>query len=87
MEFKRLSSKGGLNIPVKLRRFMGIEPRDPMELEINEKNELIVRAYQTRCIFCGKQDIFLKQNGKGVCQECANHLVDEYVKQKREEFT
>ena len=83
MEFKRLSSKGGLNIPVKLRRFMGIEPRDPMELEVNENNELVVRAYQTRCIFCGKQDVILKKNGKGVCSACADQVIDEYVRIKR----
>ena len=86
MEYKRITSKGGLNIPVKLRRMMGIEPRDAMELDINEKNELVVRAYQARCIFCGNQEIILRQNGKGVCLECANHLVDTYVKQKRKEL-
>lgn len=86
MEFKRLSSKGGLNIPIKLRRFMGIEPRDPMELEVNENNELVVRAYQTRCIFCGKQDVILKKNGKGICSACADQVVDEYVQMKRKEL-
>ena len=86
MEYKRITSKGGLNIPVKLRRWMGMEPRDAVELDINEKNELVVRAYQTRCIFCGCHDIILKQNGKGVCQECANHLVDGYVGHQREEL-
>lgn len=30
MEYKRITSKGGVNIPVKLRRSMGIEPRTPL---------------------------------------------------------
>lgn len=79
MEYKRISSKGGVNIPVKLRRFMGIMPKDPVELEINEKNELVVRAYQVRCIFCGKQDVILRKNGKGICKECADQLESDYV--------
>lgn len=86
MEYKRITSKGGLNIPVKLRRMMGIEPRDAMELDINEKNELVVRAYQARCIFCGNQEIILRQNGKGVCNECAGHLADGYMKHRRKEL-
>ena len=31
MEYKRITSKGGINIPVKLRRSMGMEPRDAVE--------------------------------------------------------
>ena len=53
MEYKRITSKGGVNIPVKLRRSMGIEPRDAIELEVNDRNELVIRAYQARCIYCG----------------------------------
>ena len=78
MEYKRITSKGGVNIPVKLRRSMGIEPRDAIEL--------VIRAYQARCIYCGSEEIHLKKNGKGVCRACADQLVDEYVKQKRKEL-
>lgn len=86
MEYKRITSKGGINVPVKLRRWMGLEPRDAIELDVNEKNELVVRAYQTRCIFCGNQEVILKKNGKGICNSCANQVVDEYVKLKRKEL-
>ena len=48
MEYKRITSKGGVNIPVKLRRSMGMEPRDAIELEVNDRNELVIRAYQAR---------------------------------------
>ena len=86
MEYKRITSKGGVNIPVKLRRSMGIEPRDAIELEVNDRNELVIRAYQARCIYCGSEEIHLKKNGKGGCRACADQLVDEYVKQKRKEL-
>ena len=36
--------QGGVNIPVKLRRSMGMEPRDAIELEVNDRNELVIRA-------------------------------------------
>ena len=86
MEYKRITSKGGVNIPVKLRRSMGMEPRDAIELEVNDRNELVIRAYQARCIYCGGGDIHLKNSGHGVCRACADQRVDEDVKQKRKEL-
>ena len=44
-EYKRITSKGGLNIPVSIRRAMGMECRDAMELEVTGENELVVRPY------------------------------------------
>ena len=43
MEYKRITSKGGVNIPVKLRRSMGMEPRDAIELEVNDRNDEYVK--------------------------------------------
>lgn len=85
MEYKRISSKGGLNIPVRLRREMGIEPKDGMELEMNEKNELVVRPYQARCIFCCGQDMILKINGKGICLACAEQAAELAKMERKEE--
>ena len=69
-EYKRITSKGGLNIPVSIRRAMGLQCRDAMELEVTGENELVVRPYQIRCIFCGNLDVMSKWKGKGICKEC-----------------
>lgn len=68
--YKRITSKGGLNIPVAIRRAMGLQCRDAMELEVTEKNELLIRPYQIRCIFCGDLDVMSTWKGKGVCKLC-----------------
>ena len=86
MEYKRITSKGGVNIPVKLRRSMGMEPRDAIELEVNDRIELVTRGQHARCLYCGSGEIHLNKHGKRVCRACADQLVDEYVKQKRKEL-
>ena len=86
MEYKRITSKGGVNIPVKLRRSMGIEPRDAIELEVSDFSAVLYGSYQPLCIFCLCVEIYLNKIGKGVCRACADQLVDEYVKQKRKEL-
>lgn len=65
MEYKRITSKGGVNIPVKLRRSMGIEPRDAIELEVNDRNELVIRAYQARCTTVEVRKSILRKMAKG----------------------
>lgn len=79
MEYKKITSKGGLNIPIKLRREMGIENGDPMEIEVNDQNNLVISAYNPRCIFCGSQEIIIRQNGKGICQNCLNQLTERKI--------
>lgn len=70
-EYKKITSKGGINLPVRLRREMGLEPGDPVELFVTAENKLQIGQYQTRCIFCSNTDVMCKIFGKGVCAECA----------------
>ena len=73
--YKRITSSGSVNIPVGIRRAMGIQCQDAMELEVTEKNELIVRPYQIRCIFCGNLDVMSTWKGKGICKPCLAEIV------------
>ena len=65
MEYKRITSKGGVNIPVKLRRSMGIEPGTPLSWRSMTGTSWSSRAYQARCIYCGSEEIHLKKMAKG----------------------
>ena len=74
--YKRITSSGGVSIPVGIRRAMGIQCQDAMELEVTEKNELIVRPHQIRCIFCGNLDVMSTWKGKGICKPCLAGIVE-----------
>lgn len=69
--YKKLTSHGSLSIPVAIRRELGMEPKDPVVLEIGEGNQIVVSAYRPRCIFCGSTDEVSVYRNKGVCPGCA----------------
>lgn len=71
--YKKVSSHGSINIPVALRRELGIEPRDAMEVDA-ENGKIVIKPYVERCIFCRGEDKVRRLNGKGVCESCLEKL-------------
>lgn len=68
--YKKVTSHGSISIPVAMRRGLGIEPHDPMEVE-EHGGEIRIRPYIPRCVFCGAVEGVVRLRGKGVCGECA----------------
>lgn len=68
--YKKVTSHGSISIPVVMRRGLGIEPHDPMEVEEHD-GEIRIRPYIPRCVFCGVADGVVKIRGKGICGACA----------------
>lgn len=70
--YKKLSSHGSINIPVAMRREIGIQGGDPMEVSLNN-GVVTVKPYLPRCIFCETNDesVIHKLRGKYICSHCA----------------
>ncbi|MCM1161516.1 MAG: AbrB/MazE/SpoVT family DNA-binding domain-containing protein [Roseburia sp.] len=69
--YKKVSSHGSINIPVAMRREIGIQGGDPMEVSLNN-GMVTVKPYTPRCIFCGTNEkVVHKLHGKYICVECA----------------
>lgn len=73
--YKKLSSHGSINIPVAMRRALGLEPKDPMILE-EEKGKVIISPYIPRCIFCKTTEEVQVFHGKGICCTCAGEIAE-----------
>lgn len=71
--YKKISSHGSINIPVAMRRELGIEPKDPMVLQA-VGGEIRVTPYVLRCNFCGETEKVREFRGKGICMTCAAKL-------------
>lgn len=68
--YKKISSHGSINIPVAMRREIGIQGGDPMEVSL-EGNTVTVKPYRPRCIFCGTNEgVDWMVHGKYVCRNC-----------------
>lgn len=68
--YKKLSSHGSINIPVAMRREMGLLKGDPMEVSLNN-GVVTIKPYTPRCIFCESTENVKQLFGKGICPECA----------------
>ena len=69
MIFKKMSSHGSINIPVQVRRSLGLQPKDVMELE-EQGGKIVIRPREMRCIFCGADEDVIKMKGRGICRSC-----------------
>lgn len=52
---RKVDELGRIVIPIELRRTMGIEEKDALEIYVdNEK--IILKKYEPACIFCGNAE-------------------------------
>lgn len=73
--YKKLSSHGSINIPVAMRREMGLQGGDPMEVSL-EGGTVTVKPYAPRCIFCGTDEgVAHRLHGKYICTGCAEEML------------
>lgn len=73
--YKKLSSHGSINIPVAMRRDMGLQKGDPMEVSL-DNGVVTVKPYTPRCIFCGtNEDVGHSLHGKHICAVCAAEIL------------
>ncbi len=70
---RKVDELGRIVIPIELRRVLGIEERDPMEIYVNE-DMIILKKYEASCIFCGKTKDVTPFKGKNICEKCMEAL-------------
>lgn len=72
MAHKRVTSHGSVNIPVAIRRELGIEPRDPVVVE-EAGGRIVISPYRNRCVVCGGTEAegWIRIRGKDICMACA----------------
>ena len=70
---RKVDELGRIVIPIELRRTMGIDVKDALEIYIdNEK--IILKKYEPACIFCGNAEDILNYQGKIICHACLAEL-------------
>lgn len=70
---RKVDELGRVVIPIELRRTLGIEEKDALEIYVdNEK--IILKKYEPACIFCGNATDVQHYRGRLVCRECATAM-------------
>lgn len=70
---RKVDELGRIVLPKELRRTMGIEVKDPLEIYV-EEDSIILKKYSPACIFCGSDDGLVEYKGKRICKHCLQAL-------------
>lgn len=70
---RKVDELGRVVIPIELRRTLGIDIKDPVEIYVDGEN-IILKKYQPACIFCDSADNVVTFKGKNVCMNCLREI-------------
>lgn len=70
---RKVDELGRVVIPIELRRNLGIDDRDGLEIFV-EEDQIILKRYSPSCIFCSNAGNIVKFNEKNVCTSCLEKL-------------
>jgi transcriptional pleiotropic regulator of transition state genes len=70
---RKVDELGRIVLPIELRRTMGINEKDSLEIYV-DGNNVILNKYDPSCIFCGNSKGLVYFNEKCVCSKCIDNL-------------
>lgn len=75
---RRLDSLGRIAVPIEIRRTMGIEEKDALEIFV-DGDKIILKKYEPACIFCGDAEDVVNYKGKNLCKACLEELKKQVI--------
>lgn len=73
---RRVDDLGRVVIPIELRNKLEIEIKDPIEI-YTEGSSIILKKFETSCIFCENTKKLEKYKDKYVCNKCKKEISGE----------
>lgn len=64
---------GRVVLPIELRRNLGIENEDSLEIFVDGEY-IMLKKHEPTCIFCGSPDNIQNVRGKNICKKCLQEL-------------
>ncbi len=70
---RKVDGLGRIVVPKELRRTLGIEQKDPLEIYVDAE-KIILKKYEPACIFCSSADDAENFKGKIICGQCLEEM-------------
>jgi transcriptional pleiotropic regulator of transition state genes len=70
---RKVDELGRIVLPIELRRTLGIDVKDPLEIFIDGEH-VILKRYEPACTFCSNAGNIKHFQGKNVCTECIDKI-------------
>ncbi|MNB68718.1 Transition state regulatory protein AbrB [compost metagenome] len=74
---RKVDELGRIVIPIELRRTMGIDIKDPLEIFVDGE-KIILRKYEPTCIFSGSSENLINFKGKMVSRDILDELLESF---------
>lgn len=72
---RKVDELGRIVLPIELRRTLGIDEKDSLEIFIDNDN-IILRKYNPGCIICGSLECLDYINGKPIYLDCQRAIAN-----------
>lgn len=66
---RKIDELGRIVLPIELRRTLGIDIKDPIEIFV-EGDQIILRKHEPSCCFCGSVKDIVAFKEKLICRHC-----------------
>ena len=70
---RNLEELGRVVIPKEIRKKLNIGEKDPIEI-YQDGDSIVLKKYQSGCIFCGNPKDLILYDGKLICKKCLGKL-------------
>lgn len=70
---RKVDELGRIVLPIELRHTLDISPKDALEIYV-DGSTIVLRKYESACIFCEEAKDVFTFRGKNVCAACAKRL-------------
>ncbi len=70
---RRLDDLGRIVLPIEMRRSFDLAEHDRVEICM-EGDSIVLRKYETNCLFCGGSKDLKEFHGKQICAKCAKSI-------------
>ena len=70
---RRVDELGRVVLPIELRNKFGITEKDPIEIYV-EGSSIILKKFESNCIFCGNPKRLTRYEDKLICEKCAEKI-------------
>ncbi len=78
---RKIDSMGRIVLPAELRKTMDINKADYMEVYVEGNNIIFEKSLET-CVFCGSEHHIVHYQGKGICQDCINRMIQTHEEKR-----
>jgi len=74
---RRIDELGRIVLPAEMRRIFNINEKDAVEI-FTKDDMIVLKKYDSVCIFCGSSNDLKSFKEKGVCPKCVKDLKNEF---------